>query len=134
MHKHNHINGRQVLLQGTTSAIATLFACSPLTTTLSAGDVDGKALFEKRCTGCHAVNADHEGPCLQGVVGRRAGVVQIFEYSKAVQSAQFTWDADLLEKWLADPDALVPGTDMTFRVPKSEERPEIIAYLKTLTP
>ena len=36
---------------------------------------DGQALFQKRCTGCHALDADHEGPRLRGVVGRPAGSV-----------------------------------------------------------
>ena len=97
-------------------------------------DVDGKTLFEKRCAGCHAIDGDHEGPRLKGVVGRRAGSVSTFEYSKALQSAGFTWDAKLLEKWLTGPDSVVPGTDMSFRVPKPEERAAIIAYLSTLTP
>jgi cytochrome c len=121
-------------VQRVSLTIAVLFVSSLVSATLSAGDVDGKTLFEKRCTGCHALKADHEGPRLQGVVGRRAGTVQTFEYSKALQAASFTWDAALLEKWLTDPDSVVPGTDMSFRLPKSDERSAIIAYLKTLTP
>src|SRR5215472_4734687 len=135
MLKHNQVNTEPILLlKGIALSIAALFMCSLLATTLLADGVDGKTLFERRCTGCHAIEADHEGPRLHGVVGRRAGAVQTFEYSKALQTAKFTWDADLLEKWLTDPDSLVPGTDMSFRVPKSEERSAIIAYLKALKP
>ena len=131
----NHVISKRVhLLQGTALTPAVLFACLLLTTTLSANDVEGKALFERRCTGCHALKADHEGPRLLGVVGRRAATVPTFEYSKALQSVKFTWDTSLLEKWLTDPDSLVPGTDMSFRVPESEERSAIIAYLKALKP
>ena len=108
--------------------------CYLLAATLSADEVDGKAVFEKRCTGCHALDGDHEGPRLRGVFGRRAGSVQTFEYSKALQNSNFTWDAASLEKWLTDTSALVPGNDMSFRVPKPEERTPIIAYLKSLTP
>jgi cytochrome c2 len=49
-----------------------------------AGDGDavhGKAVFEKRCTGCHAMDADREGPRLVGVFGRKAGSVPGFTYS-----------------------------------------------------
>jgi cytochrome c len=101
---------------------------------VSADEVDGKAVFEKRCTGCHALDVDHEGPRLRGVFGRPAGSVQTFEYSKALQNAGFTWDAANLEKWLTDTNGLVPGNDMSFRVPKPEERTAIILYLKSLTP
>jgi cytochrome c len=99
-----------------------------------AADPDGKTLFEKRCAGCHGIDADHEGPRLRGVVGRRAGSVTTFDYSKPMQSAGFNWDAASLEKWLTDPDSVVPGTDMSFRVPKPEDRAAIIAYLSTQKP
>jgi cytochrome c len=103
-----------------------------LATSVPGQEADGKAIFEKRCAGCHAVDADHEGPRLRGVLGRRAGSVQGFDYSKSLQGAKFTWDAPALDKWLTDTESVVPGNDMTFRVPKAEERAAIIAYLKTL--
>jgi cytochrome c len=94
---------------------------------------DGKALFEKRCSGCHALDADHEGPRLRGVLGRPAGAVKSFAYSDAVQKAKFTWDEVKLDKWLSDTDSVVPDNDMGFRVPKAEERAAIIVYLKSLS-
>jgi len=94
---------------------------------------DGKALFERRCTGCHALDADHEGPRLKGVVGRMAGTVKTFQYSTPLQKAGFTWDEARLDKWLTDTESVVPDNDMSFRVPKSEERAAIIAYLKSLS-
>jgi cytochrome c len=97
------------------------------------GEQNGKALFEKRCTGCHALDADHEGPRLKGVVGRPAGTVKTFQYSKPLQSAGFTWDEGKLDKWLTDTESVVPDNDMSFRVPKQEERAAIIAYLKSLS-
>jgi cytochrome c len=96
-------------------------------------DLDGKALFEKRCTGCHALDADHEGVRLRGVVGRMAGTIKTFQYSNALQGAGFVWDATRLDKWLTDTDSVVPDNDMAFRVPKQEERAAIITYLKSLS-
>lgn len=93
----------------------------------------GKELFQKRCTGCHALDADHEGPRLKGVVGRAAGTVKTFRYSTALQGAKFTWDETKLDKWLTDTESVVPDNDMSFRVPKAEERAAIIAYLKSLS-
>jgi cytochrome c len=97
------------------------------------GGQDGQALFQKRCGGCHALDADHEGPRLRGVVGRMAGTVKTFKYSEALKSAKHTWDEAKLDKWLTDTESVVPDNDMAFRVPKQDERAAIISYLKTLS-
>jgi cytochrome c len=94
---------------------------------------EGQGLFEKRCTGCHALDSDHEGPRLRGVVGRAAGSVKTFQYSDALKNAKHTWNEATLDKWLTDPESVVPDNDMSFRVPKQEERAAIIAYLKSLS-
>ena len=94
---------------------------------------DGQALFQKRCTGCHALDADHEGPRLRGVVGRAAGTVKTFQYSEALKNAKHTWDEANLDKWLTDTESVVPDNDMSFRVPKQEERAAIISYLRSLS-
>lgn len=90
----------------------------------------GKALFEKRCTGCHALDQDREGPRLHDVYGRKAGSVPGFEYSQPLKSANLTWDEASLNKWLTDPDALVPGNEMAFHVPRAQERADIIRFLR----
>jgi cytochrome c len=98
-----------------------------------AGDGDparGKALFEKRCTGCHTLTQDREGPQLQGVYGRTSGTAPNFAYSFALKNAQIVWDDKSLERWLTDPDAFVPGNDMDFLVSKPQERQDLISYLK----
>ena len=102
---------------------------------LNAADIDtGKDLFERRCAGCHSLDKNKEGPRLRGVVGRAAASVPGFEYSDALKSSHVTWDTDTLNQWLADPEQLVRGNDMAFRLIKPEERAAIIAYLKTPAP
>ncbi len=97
----------------------------------NAGDpVRGKELFEKRCGGCHSLDADKEGPRLQNVYGRKAGSIPTFKYSGALKSAQFTWDAASLDRWLTDTESVVPDNDMDFHVPKSDERVDIIEFLR----
>ena len=101
--------------------------------TALAGDgdpVQGKAVFEKRCTGCHAMAVDREGPRLAGVYGRRAGSITGFTYSAGLKNSGVTWNDATLEKWLSDPDLMVPDNNMSFSVPKAEERRNLIAYLK----
>ena len=90
----------------------------------------GKALFEKRCTGCHALAQNKEGPQLKGVYGRTSGAVAGFAYSGAVKKAQLVWDDKSLDKWLTDPDAFIPGNDMDFLVSRAQERIDLISYLK----
>ncbi len=90
----------------------------------------GKELFEKRCGGCHALDRDKEGPRLGGVYGRAAASITSFEYSAGLQNSNLTWMDETLNKWLIDPQKLVPDNDMTFHVQSADERREIIAYLK----
>ena len=90
----------------------------------------GKAVFEKRCTGCHALDVDREGPRLAGVFGRKAGSVAGFTYSAGLKKSGLTWDEATLDKWLSDPDVMVPDNAMSFSVAKAAERRDIIAFLK----
>jgi cytochrome c len=96
--------------------------------------VRGKAVFEKRCTGCHAMDVDREGPRLAGAYGRRAGGVAGFTYSAGLKKLDLTWNDATLEKWLSDPDVMVPDNNMSFSVPKAEERRDLIAYLRGQRP
>jgi cytochrome c len=93
----------------------------------------GKEIFEKRCTGCHSLNIDKEGPRLSGVYGRAAGSVSTFTYSDAVKSSRVIWDAASLDKWLTDPDALIPDGNMAFRLVNADERAAVIDYLKRIS-
>ncbi len=90
----------------------------------------GRAAFEKRCTGCHALDHEKTGPRLAGVVGRKAGTVSGFPYSDAVKKSAVVWDETVLEKWLTDPETVIPDTDMAFRLDNPVERAAIIAFLK----
>ena len=96
-----------------------------------AGDAArGKMVFEKRCTGCHAMAVNREGPRLAGVYGRKAGSVAGFTYSIGLKNLGVTWNDVTLERWLSDPDLVVKDNNMSFSVPKADERRDLIAYLK----
>lgn len=93
----------------------------------------GKQLFEKRCTGCHSLDRNKEGPRLGGVYGRPAGTAPNFNYSAALKSAHFVWDEQRLNQWLTDTQSVVEDNNMDFHVPKADERAEIIRYLKLVS-
>jgi cytochrome c len=90
----------------------------------------GRSAFEKRCTGCHALDHEKSGPRLAGVVGRKAGTVPGFPYSDALKKSGVVWNESVLAKWLTDPEAVIPDTDMAFRLNDPAERSAIIAFLK----
>ena len=90
----------------------------------------GGDLFERRCTGCHSLTENKEGPRLGGVYGRPSATIAGFPYSTALGGAHLTWNEATLDRWLTDPDAFVPNNNMDFRVPKPQERADIVAYLK----
>ena len=92
----------------------------------------GKDLFARRCSGCHGMDSNREGPRLRGVYGRKAASVPDFGYSGGLRKSDIRWDEANLDRWLADPGAMVPDTDMAFQVSDAEERKALIAYLKSL--
>ncbi len=69
----------------------------------------GAKLFATTCAECHALDRSKVGPPLAGVVGRPAGSVAGYPYSAALEHAKMIWNAGTLDRWLADPQALVPG-------------------------
>jgi cytochrome c len=99
----------------------------------AAGDAaKGKQVFAK-CQACHSIEAGTNklGPSLHGLIGRTSGSIDGFRYSDAMKNAHLTWDEATLDKYLASPKTLVPGTKMVFPgLPKEEDRLAVIAYLK----
>lgn len=93
------------------------------------GDPDrGRAVFEKRCTGCHSLERNIEGPRLAGIYGRPMASVAGFPYSAALKNVHGVWNEQTLDLWLTDPDTLVSGSNMDFRVPKAQERQDLISF------
>jgi cytochrome c len=93
----------------------------------------GRETFEKRCTGCHALDQIKTGPPLRGVYGRNAGKDRQFVYSDAVKNASVMWDESTLDRWLADTESVIPSNDMPFRLNDPVDRANIIAYLRQLS-
>ena len=91
-------------------------AAAPLT---APPDPDGARLF-RRCIACHALEPGRSspaGPTLHDIIGRRVAAETGFRYSPALQAwaeDNPVWTPDLLDRFLADPLTVVPGTDMSF--------------------
>jgi cytochrome c len=90
----------------------------------------GEAVYS-RCLACHALAYDRTGPRHCGLFGRRAGSVPGFDYSPAMRRSGIVWDARTLDRFLADPTHVVPGTSMGYAgVKDGKDRAALIAYLK----
>lgn len=120
-----------------TLAIICLFsAATGCNTSLAAEAAAGKQLFTQRCAICHSAEAADsggaQGPSLAGVVGRAAGSAPRFSYSAAMRASLLTWDVPTLQRFLAAPTAVVPGSTMVTAVPDETDRDNLIAYLQSL--
>lgn len=118
------------------AASAALMLAFGTGTALADGDGDaaaGKKVFNK-CKSCHGFDPGKKkvGPHLNGVVGRAAGAVEGYKYSKAMKGSGLTWDHETLDEFLKKPKALVKGTKMSMAGLKKEaDRKNVIAYIES---
>lgn len=116
-------------------AATALFAMST-GTALAAGDAKkGKRVFNK-CKACHFLDKKKNkiGPHLVGIMGRKAGSVEKFKYSKAMKNSGIVWDEKSLEAYLTKPKKFIPGNKMTFAgLKKESQRKNVIAYIKSIS-
>ncbi|MET1028452.1 MAG: c-type cytochrome [Dongiaceae bacterium] len=106
-----------------------------MTTAVQAADDAGAAQFKKSCGTCHSLDPKsppRQGPNLHGVVGRPAGAVKGFKYSPAFLKGKsgIVWDAATLDRWIANPQEVIPGVVMMYHQSDAEKRQLVIDYLK----
>lgn len=98
----------------------------------------GKKVF-KKCTACHTTveNKHKIGPSLYGIMGRTAGTIEGYRYSKAMIAygkSGAVWDEETLDAYLVNPRKAVKGTKMVFvGLKKDGDRAAVIAYLKSIS-
>ena len=98
-----------------------------------AGDAKAAEKVFRKCKACHYVDKEKNksGPHLVNIVGRAAGSVDGFKYSKAMKSSGLTWDEATLAEFLKKPKAYLKGTKMAFAgLRKDKDIDDVIAYLK----
>ena len=97
------------------------------------GDPGRVGQLYRACVACHSLEAGSHltGPSLAGLWQGPAGKVEGFaRYSTGLRSADFDWDAAVLDAWLADPRAMIPNTRMVFRgIPAEQDRADLVAFL-----
>lgn len=118
------------------NALPRLIAAATTATVLTApafaaGDPEaGRALYQSRCAACHSLDYNGVGPAHRGVYGRAAGLAKDYGYSDALKALRQVWNAETLDRWLADPEKVAPGQRMGVNVPDARERADLIAFLQ----
>jgi cytochrome c len=102
---------------------------------LAMGDLaHGEKVF-KKCTACHMIAAGGKnmiGPNLWSVIGRQAGVVSDYKYSKAMVAYGKEWTFEEMNSYLIKPQAYVKGTKMAFAgLRKEKDRASVILYMNS---
>ena len=98
-----------------------------------AGDAKAGEKVFRKCKACHYVDKEKNksGPHLVNIVGRAAGSVDGFKYSKAMKNSGLTWDEATLAEFLKKPKSYLKGTKMAFAgLRKDKDIDDVIAYLK----
>jgi cytochrome c len=107
----------------------------PVAKLLASGDLEAGKRLAKRCHQCHTLEKggpNKLGPNLYGVVGRERGTHAGFNYSAGMKAAGGKWTYENIYHFLRNPIAAVKGTKMTFKMPKPEDRANVLLYLRTL--
>ena len=98
------------------------------------GEEAGQLAFNNACRTCHTVKEGDNrlGPSLHAVIGRKAGSLPDYGYSSAMKSGDLIWDKSTLDRFIANPDQVVPGNSMRpyGGLASPEDRASIIDYLE----
>jgi cytochrome c len=93
---------------------------------------DGKLPYNSSCRTCHSIDEGDNrlGPNLHDIIGREAGTEE-YGYSPAMTASDLVWDAETLDRFITDPQAVVPGNNMKpyGGISDAEIRADIVAYL-----
>ncbi len=94
----------------------------------------GEKVF-KKCSACHMIAAGGKnmiGPNLWGVIGRTAGSVNDYKYSKAMVAYAKEWSFEEMNSYLIKPQAYIKGTKMAFAgLRKEKDRASVILYMNS---
>jgi cytochrome c len=127
--RSRHVVSSRVVLLALPGAIA---VAASVNAAAAQDPVKGKALFEQ-CAACHSLEEGKNGvgPSLHGLFGRKSAS-EDFVYSPAMRRANVTWTPELLDSYLANPQAGVfRGNRMPFAgIPDAQARADLIAYHK----
>lgn len=102
----------------------------------AAGDaIRGAKVFAEECAECHSVKEgkNKKGPSLFAALGRKAALIEDFNYSDSMKSSGIVWTADKIQAYIQAPKKVVPGGKMKYDgLADAKDQQDIIEYLSTL--
>jgi cytochrome c len=117
-----------------TIAVSLAAAILAISQSALAQDADGQLAFNNACRTCHTLREGDNrlGPNLHKIVGRKAGALPNYAYSSAMKAADTVWDKATLDRFIANPDQVVPGHNMKpyGGIASVEDRAKIVAFLE----
>jgi cytochrome c len=124
------------MIRAMRAALALLTILLPAGIARADGDAArGEAKFQD-CAACHKLEAgaNNVGPSLHGIFARKAGDIADFRYSPAMKKSGIVWTPQMLEKFIAEPQAMVPANRMPYAgMASAADRADLIAYLQKAT-
>jgi cytochrome c len=128
-------NTEQLMLKRFCTSVVVLTALAGIANAQDADEMAKKgAAAYQLCAACHSLQpgVHLSGPSLANLWGKRAATISDFgRYTDALKKTEIIWDENTLYAWVADPQAMVPGTTMTFRGVENEKtRADLIAFLR----
>jgi cytochrome c len=124
-------------------ALSGMMTCLPLSSpalsqapaTQGPDGAAGQQVFNNACRTCHTTREgdNRQGPHLSRIIGRKAGSLPGYGYSSAMKEAGLVWDADKLDRFIANPDAVVSANSMKpfSGLASADDRAKIIAFLQS---
>ncbi len=98
--------------------------------------ISGQQVFNNACRTCHTTKEGDNrlGPHLHKIIGRKAGSLPNYGYSSSMKGAGFVWDKEKLERFIANPDEMVPGNSMKpyGGLASADSRAKVIGFLQSL--
>jgi cytochrome c len=109
---------------------ALLALLAPSSGAAAAGDAGRGEVLYQGCQDCHSLDKNDVGPKHRGVFGRKVGSIPDYHYSDGLKQSGLVWDEANLDKWLSDPQALIPDAKMFYHLSEAQDRADVIAFLK----
>jgi cytochrome c len=126
---------RIAIVKPACSALLILLSVSAVPQEPARADAAGQLLFNNACRTCHTMKEGDNrlGPNLHNIIGRKAGSLPNYGYSSAMKGADFVWDKEKLDSFIAKPDEVVPGNNMKpyGGLTSAEDRSKLIAFLQS---
>ena len=129
------VEGLEIVTSSTTQEKAKIEEKVDIAKLLAMGDLAHGEIVFKKCSACHMIASDGKnmiGPNLWNVIGRKAGSVGDYKYSKAMVAYAKQWSFEEMNSYLIKPQAYIKGTKMAFAgLRKEKDRASVILYMNS---